>query len=328
MPNYSQGAQGAAGGAMTGAALGTMVLPGWGTAIGAAGGAIVGGVAGLFGDSGGPKYDEELRKRLFELEKEYAIRAAPQVNATGAQNSEFRTNQQALVGQLEAMGRGQGPSAAALQMREASDRIAGTQASLAGGAIGRGVNAGAANRAAANNASQGQAQVARDTGLARVNEQLGAINQLGLTLHGARGADETTNRFNAAQMNEVALANAQNQLNQQALNDRSQLQALAGAGGSLQAMAPGTGSQILAGGASAFPGMMQMVGAGMQKGAAPQAAPAPAAQAGQRMAAAPLPPPTWNFDPYAGTNGLYGNYNPYGPQPTDPRTAPPSVLWG
>lgn len=320
--NWGQGAQGAAGGAMTGAAMGTAILPGWGTAIGAGVGAIGGGLMGLFGGGGGPRYDEALRARLMELERQYQVRQAPQGVAQQAGTSAFRGNQQQLVSQLTAMGRGEGPSAAQLMMREGQDRVVGGQASLAAGAVGSGVNAGAALRGAANNAAALQSQNNRDTGLARVNEQIGALNQLGLTLHGARTADEQQMRFNTSQLNEMELANIQARLQQLGINDRAQLQALLGVPGSMTGQTPGTGSAILAGGASVYPAMMQMRGAGQSAPGAPGAA----TQAGnaavapqQQMAA---PPMSWSFNPTPG----YAPQQSGGPQPWDPNTPVPRVF--
>jgi hypothetical protein len=293
MPNWGQGAQGAAGGA----AVGTAILPGWGTAIGAG----VGGAIGLFSGGGGPKYDEVVRRRLLELEQQYGTRAAPQGTAApDAQNSQFRTNQAALISQLEQMGRGNGPSAAQLMMREANDRAVAGQASAAAGAAGRGANAGAAYLNAANQSAGLTSQANRDAGLMRVNEQLGAINQLGMTIHGARGADEATARFNVGQQNAMTQANMQAYLQQLGLNDAAQLRALQQASGSMTGNAPGMGTQIMAGGASALGGMMNARGAGI---APAQVAATEAAQQG------PAPLPTqWNFNPTPG-------YDPYGNQP-------------
>lgn len=291
MPNWGQGAQGAAGGA----AMGTAILPGWGTAIGAG----VGGVLGLFGGGGGPKYDEVLRQRLLQLEQEYGQRAAPQGQAGLAENSQFRNNQQAMIGQLEQMGRGNGPSAAAHMMREANDQAVAGQSSLAAGGAARGVNAGAALRNATNNQAGMTAQSNRDTGLMRVNEQLGALNQLGVSLYGARGADEATSKFNAGQLNAMTQANMQATQNQYGINSSAQLQALSQAGGSMYGQGPGTGTQILAGGANALGGIMQARGAGM--GSAPAAAPA---QQANQVAQQYAPPPQMQYSPY-GPNGGY-----------------------
>lgn len=303
MPNWGQGAQGAAGGA----AVGTAILPGWGTAIGAG----VGGAIGLFSGGGGPKYDEVLRRRLLELEQEFANNPAQAGDAAQSENSQFRTNQATLIGNLERMGRGEGPSAATQMMREANDRAVAGQASAAAGAAGRGANAGAAYLNAANQSAGLTSQANRDAGIMRTNEQLGALNQLGVTIHGARGADEATSRFNAGQVNDTARANLQARIQQMQL----QLQAISGAGGPLiTSNSPGMGTQTMAGGASALGGMMNARGAGMG-----QAPAGPTAGANPAAAPAPLPT-TWNFNPTPG-------YHPYGSQTqsNDPYTPVPSV---
>lgn len=256
--NWSQGGQGAAGGAMTGAALGS-VVPGVGTGIGALGGAILGGLGGLFGDDGASAYQDSLKK----LAAKYGSMQAPQAGpAAQSGYSQFRGNQAGLAAQLEAMGRGEGPSAAALQMREAMDRAAGAQASAAAGAGGRGVNAGAAFRTAANNTAAIQAQGARDTATMRAAEQLAAIQQLGGVLNQGRIADEATNQFNAGATNDVSKLNAQLAMQKLGLSSEMELKALMAA---MQSAGPGLGSQILAGGAMAFPSVLNRNPMGMSQ---------------------------------------------------------------
>ena len=232
MVDWGQGAQGAAGGAMAGSFAGPV-----GTAIGG----VAGGLMGLFGGSGAQGYQDQLK----QLAGQYGGRNAPQGQAVQAGSS-----QAGLVAQLQAMAQGSGPSAAALQMREAMDRAAGAQMSAAAGAGGRGVNAGAALRNASNNTAQVQAQGARDTGQMRVNEQLGALQQL----QGIRGQDIGLNEFNAGGQNQMTQANMQSQLTQQQMNAAQQLQALQLAMGGA---GPGTGASLMAGGAQAMPGILQ-----------------------------------------------------------------------
>ncbi len=223
---------------------------GVGGPLGAAIGGGIGFLGGLFGSSGQSEYQDQLKK----LAAGYGNRTAPQGQAQYGQNSQFRGNQAGLIAQLEAMGRGEGPSAAAIQMREAMDRAAGAQASAAAGAGGRGVNAGAALRNATNNTAAIQAQGARDTATMRSQEQFNALGQLGQNIGQARGADEGMSQFNAQQGNGMQQANMQAMLQQLGLNDASQLNALHMAMG---AAGPGTGTQLLAGGANAMPGLMQ-----------------------------------------------------------------------
>lgn len=245
MGDWNQAGQGALGGAAAGAAFGP---------LGAGVGAGIGGLMGYFGSDGAADYQDQLKS----LADKYGNMQAPQAgNAAQAGYSGFRSNQAGLISQLEAMARGQGPSAATMQMREGMDRAAGAQASAAAGAGGRGVNAGAALRNASNNSAAIMAQGNRDMGLARVNEQLGAIGQLGQNISAGRGADENVNQFNAGQQNNTALANLQAKLQTNSTFTAAQMQALQMAMGSA---GPGLGTQILAGGASAAPGLMQMFG--------------------------------------------------------------------
>lgn len=235
---FGQALQGGVGGALAGG--GAFGLPG----------ALIGGGLGALGGLFGGDPAAEYRKRLMQLEQEFAGRNAPQAgSAFQAQNSGFRQNQASLISQLEALARGQGPSLATELMKQNTNRLAGQQAALAQSTAGRGVGAGAAFRQASNATSAIGAQAAADTGAMRAQEQLGALNQLGLTLHGARSLDESNARFNAGANNQVMLANLDAQLRAQGMSDQLRLQilqsAMAGAG-------PGMGSQLLAGGAGAF----------------------------------------------------------------------------
>jgi hypothetical protein len=243
MGNWGQAGQGAIGGA----AVGTAILPGWGTAIGAG----IGGIAGYFsGDNGDSGYQDQLKS----LAAGFGQRGGMQAQTVQAQGSGFRQNQAGLIAQLEAMARGDGPSAATTQMRESMDRAAGAQASAAAGAGGRGVNQGAALRNASNNTAAIQAQGARDLGLQRVQEQLGSINSLGQNISSARGADDQMSQFNAGQTNQTNIANMSAHLQLLGLNDKSQLEALMMA---MKSAGPGLGTSIMAGGATAAPGLAQ-----------------------------------------------------------------------
>lgn len=242
-PNWGQAGQGAAGGAMAGGAVGGP--------LGAGIGGILGGLGGLFGGGGTGEYQDLLKK----LAEGYGHRTAPQGRAQTAGASGLTGNRAGLIAQLEAQARGEGPSAARLQMREAMDRAAGAQASAAAGAGGRGVNAGEALRNASNNTAAVQAQGARDTATLRAQEQLNATQQLGGVIGQGISADNSLSSFNAGQQNDMSRANMQSILQQLGLNDESQLRALLGASGMA---GPGMGTQILAGGAAAMPGLMQM----------------------------------------------------------------------
>lgn len=243
--DWSQGAQGAAGGA----AAGTAILPGWGTAIGAG----VGLLSGFWGSDG----KQEEQDQLKALAQGYGNRTAPQ-----AGYSQFRQNQAALIAQLEGMARGDGPSAAQQQMQQAMDRAAGAQASAAAGAGGRGVNAGAALRNATNQTAAIQSQGARDTSVLRAQEQANAVSQLGQAIAQGRQADEGVN-----------VANMGSSLQTMGLDQNGQLQALMAALGLNQ---PGMGTQLLGAGATAAPvlaaGMAAQNKAQAQPGAGQNAA--------------------------------------------------------
>ncbi len=237
--DWNQAAQGAGGGAAVGSAAGP-----YGALIGGAAGGLLGGLGG----GGQGAYEGGLD----QLANYYGGRQAP-INSSGA--AQASAPGAGLIAQLQAGAAGQGPSAAALQMREAMDRAAGAQASAAAGAGGRGVNQGAALRNASNNTAAIQAQGARDTGIMRSNEQLQAIQQL----LAARGQDIGLNQFNAGQQNQMTMQNQNVSLNQQQLNQQAQLQALMLA---MKAAGPGIGTQLLAGGASAMPSILKGSGGG------------------------------------------------------------------
>lgn len=232
--NYGQGLQGAAGGFMAGNAI----APGIGGFIGAG----IGGLAGLFGGGG---TDDEMRKRYGSFYDEVSGRTAPQLGpAHQAGYSSFRENQAGLVNRLEAMARGEGPSVSREMLKEATDRNVAQQQAMA--QSGRG-NAALAAQQASSNATRLGAGAAQSAALGRVQEQIGATNQLGLTLYGARGADEDMNRYNTGARNQRDQWNGEAQMNMYGMNDRARLMALQGQyGGQPQ---PGLGSSIMGAGA-------------------------------------------------------------------------------
>lgn len=253
MVDFVGGAKGAAGGAAVGSAFGP-----WGAGIGAGVGGLLG--LGLFGGDDNPqaKAQADIQAKLQQLADGYQGRAAPQTGPAAAVNqSSIRQNQAGLIAQLESMANGTGPSAAAIQMREAMDRAAAAQTSAIAGSGGRGINQGAAYLNAANNTAAIQAQGARDTATIRAQEQLNAVGQLGQNLAQVRGADDQMSQFQASTANQIALANLQAQLQTMALNDEAQLKALYGALGANVNPGPGLGDQILAGGANALPSILQ-----------------------------------------------------------------------
>lgn len=228
---------GAGGGALAGGSTGNPLL--------ALGGGIVGGLAGYFG---GNQDDAQNKKRMEDYYSETRTRGAPSVGHTATGNySDFRNNQSNLIEHLEAMSQGRGPSLATEQFKATNDRNVAQQQAMA--LSGQG-NATAAAMGAANNSAQLGAQSAQNAGQARIQEQQMALNQLGLTLHGARDMDEGMNRFNAGQTNQTSLANLDAQLRARGMDDATRLQILSQMNG--QNNQPSVGDGILAGGAGMF----------------------------------------------------------------------------
>ena len=218
MTNWSGGAQGALGGAGIGFGIGGPI----GDLVGAG----LGGLAGLFGGDGGAQESEDNKQRMLAF---YNSLGSPQ----HADYSEFRQNQKNYINALEAQASGRGPSLAQAQMEAATNRSAKQSQGLA--LSGAGNPAAAAMMAQGASAQMGM-QNTQDAGAARIQEQLNAQQLLGINLHGARGADEGMNQFNASQGG---------------YNNQLRLQALMGIGGQNQ-RTPMMGEQILAGGAGAF----------------------------------------------------------------------------
>ncbi len=269
MGDWGQAGQGAAGGAATGAAIGSIV-PGWGTAIGAGVGGLVGGLAGYFGGSD-PR--EQYAAQLKQLAAGYAGRQAPQAGpANLAGQSQLVGNRGALIAQLEAMARGEGPSAARLQMQEGMDRAVAAQSSAAAGAGGRGVNAGAALRNASNQSNIAMTQGNRDMGVIRAQEQANAVGQLGQNINSGINSDNQMSQWNAGAQNSNQEFNAQMAMQMLGLNDNSQLNALRMAMG--QSPVP-MGTSIMAGGAQLTPALLQQLRANQQQQPQQQQYPSP-----------------------------------------------------
>ncbi len=117
---------------------------------------------------------------------------------------------------------------------------------------------------AANNMARAGAQTTQDAGVARIAEQQMALNQLGLTLHGARGYDESMSKFNAGQLNNTGLANLDARLRAMGMNDAARLGILGqfGSSASNEANRPSAVEQLLAGGAGALGSYYGMKGKG------------------------------------------------------------------
>lgn len=236
MGQWGEAGKGAAGGALAGGAIGGP--------IGAGIGGVIGGIGGYFGgDDGSDDYQKKLEEYYASMQNRQAPQAGP---ASQSGYSDFRSNQRNLITRLEAMAAGQGPSLAKQQFQAATDRNISAQQAM--GATGRGGAMGAFN--AANNMGMLGAQAAQGSAAARTNEQMQAMNQLGLSIYGARGADEANNQFNAGQQNQTALANLKARLDAMGIDEQTKLAILQQMGG--QANQPTMGEQIMAGGAGMF----------------------------------------------------------------------------
>lgn len=237
--NWEQGVKGAGGGALAGGSIGGP----WGAAIG--------GGLGLLAGFGGGENENDARQREMLMRYFGQNMEAPQAgNAAQSAYSGFRSNQSALISRLEAMANGQGPSLAKQQFEQATDRnMRGQQAMAASGRGGP-----LAQLTAANNMAGLGANAAQGSALARTNEQMQAIGQLGGVIAQGRGADEGVNMFNAGQTNNTSLANLSARLDAMGMNQQRKLQILQMLGGqnSRQANQPGLGDQVLAGGAGMF----------------------------------------------------------------------------
>lgn len=131
-----------------------------------------------------------------------AIQGGMGGGAGGADN-EFRAQQMTLAQQLAAQAAGQGPSLATEQLKQS--QAANQAATFAQLASARGgANPGMA-RQAMQTSAQIQGQTARDAALARIQEQMGAREQLASVANQGRTGDIQV----AGQGNELAVAQAQ-----------------------------------------------------------------------------------------------------------------------
>lgn len=204
MANWGDALKGGLGGATAGSAFGP-----WGTAIGGG----IGILGGLFGGGGQDPAGSQQNKALLALAEEAKGR-----QFDPAAYSDFRTDQREHIGRLKALASGQGPSLATEMLRKSVGDATANQTAMAAGARG---NPALAARQALNNSAGISAQANQAGAMARAQEQLAAMQQLGLGIYGARGQDEAMNQFNAT-----------GRANQMSQNDLVRLRAL---GGSLDA---------------------------------------------------------------------------------------------
>lgn len=251
MGQGAETAKGAAGGAASGAAMGAAFGP-WGAAIGGVAGGLYGGYKG-YKSSATSGHEDQNRQMLNDYYARVMGRGGQGMQmgpAAQGQMSGFRQNQSDLISRLEAQSKGQGPSLANEQFRANADRLGAQQSSIANSGRGGPLAA----QAAANNTALIGAQASQGAVQGRLQEQQNATNQLGLTLHGARGYDEDMSRFNAGQQNEVAAQNLGARLKAMGLDDDTILRIMQQQGNAAQNQygRPTEGDALLAGGINAF----------------------------------------------------------------------------
>lgn len=188
-------------------------------------------------------------------------RQAPQAGAASlAQTSGFRANQQELISRLEALSKGQGPSLAAEQLRQATDRNMRQQASIA--QTGRG-NAALAGIQASNMSGMLGQQAASDAAVARIAEQQMALQMLGQNIGQGRTQDQDLSQFNALQTNFRDQFNVEAQLRARGMDDDAILRILQMRAGIAQHKdQQSMGNQLMAGGA----GLLALSGSNSKKG--------------------------------------------------------------
>lgn len=136
----------------------------------------------------------------------------------------FGTQQQTLAGQLAAQAAGQGPSLATDQFKQAQQ--ANVAAQMAALASARGGASPALARQTMQSAQQIQAQTARDAALARIQEQMGAREQLAGVLSSGRAGDiERAGQGQQMAIQQAQLGQQGRELSQQAAQQAAQLQA-------------------------------------------------------------------------------------------------------
>lgn len=221
--------KGAIGGASAGAAFGP-----WGAAIGGVAGGVIGGFSGGSGGGGGtlnrhdfsiPGY-AGMERDYSRLAGQYGQRQAPQIAGGYMEDSAFRGDQSALIRQLQAQaaGHGVGQRVVQMQAQDAANRGLQQQYGMAAGAA-PGSGASAA-RSAALAGGQIQSAVGQQAAMGGLQAQLGATDQLGGVLSGARGQDLQRNQTNLQAMLTAQQANQGAMLQQSGMNDQAQLDAL------------------------------------------------------------------------------------------------------
>lgn len=200
--NTGEGIKGAAGGAVAGAGIGS-VFPGVGTLVGAGVGGLAGGLLGGFGSGGGrqaPSYNSHYDLPHYQTQYDTYGRVAQGFGQRAPMHiaeSGFRPDQRALVSllQAQAAGRGPGQELVRMQAQQMADRAAAQQLAAAQGQVGGGAMAA---RNAAMGTAAAQSQVGGQAAMGGLAAQLGATEQLGGVLQGARGQDLARGSANAS----------------------------------------------------------------------------------------------------------------------------------
>lgn len=244
--NFSQGGQGALGGAAAGATIGS-IFPGIGTGIGAGAGALIGGGLGLFGGDEQGDLRKEQEARLLQALQADKFQG-PQLGQfqSGSMGGPFRGGQLQLIGQLQEQAAGRGPSLATAQFQDSLNRGLNAQVAQSQSGVG---NPALAGRGAANAIGGLTQDLAGQAARARVGEQFNARAQLGGLLGQGRGQEQQGSQFNAAQQNQRLLSQADMDLRAQALRQQQEQAMLKMLNkGFVPPQANQTGTQFLSGG--------------------------------------------------------------------------------
>lgn len=206
-------------GAGAGAAIGTALLPGIGTAIGAIGGGLIGAFAG-----GGGGDDDKMPNIVDPVTGQQIGQAQDQtqtglqqqqafVNALNAQNG--IQNQSNVYNQLQGVANGTGPNPAQAMLSQATGANVANQAALMASQRGSSANSGLLARQAAMQGANIQQNAAGQGATMQANQSLNAIGAAGNMANQQVGqqANAIGNYNQFAQNNQGQLLNAQSQYN-------------------------------------------------------------------------------------------------------------------
>ena len=210
----------------SGAAIGTAIAPGIGTAIGAGLGALGGIFAGgddepkigeadrdAFADQNAASNRAILESRIGGVQGQQANLAnAAQINMTP--QDQYRAQQSQLANSLMAQYTGQAPTTAEQVYGRNLDKALASNMAMAASARG-GANPALLNKALLNANAQQQQGALADTAIAAQQERAGLANALAGITTGARGQDIGLAQTQAGLQQQVAIANAAAQNQQQ-----------------------------------------------------------------------------------------------------------------